>query len=232
MMEVTNMFDRLERIIGKKNLDKIKSKRVLVLGLGGVGGITTEVLVRNGVEDIIIVDNDTIELTNKNRQIIALDSNINSKKVDEFEKRIHDINKNVKVTKIDSFIDNNNINELIILKPDYIIDACDTISTKIALIKECLNNNISFISSMGMGKKTDITKIKIMDIKDTNYDKVAKVIRKKLKDEGITDKVTVLSSDEKPIDTKEEIGSYSPVTMVAGIYLADYIIKQIIKDND
>ena len=226
------MFDRLIRIIGEDNLNKLNSKRVLVLGLGGVGGLATETLIRNGITNIIIVDNDKIDITNKNRQIIALDSNINALKVDAFEKRIKDINKDTNIIKISEFIDENNINLLFKYNPDYIIDACDSVNTKVSLIKECLNRNIKFISCMGMGKKMDISKLKVMDIKKTNYDKLAKVIRKRLKDENIVGKVTVLSSDENVISTKEVIGSYSPVTMSAGIYLADYIIKEIISEND
>ncbi len=226
------MFDRLIRIIGEDNLKKLNSKRVLVLGLGGVGGLATETLIRNGITNIIIVDNDKIDVTNKNRQIIALDSNIGTLKVDAFEKRIKDINKDTNIIKISEFIDENNIDLLFKYNPDYIIDACDSVNTKVSLIKECLNRNIKFISCMGMGKKMDISKLKIMDIKKTNYDKLAKVIRKRIKDENIVGKVTVLSSDENVINTKEVIGSYSPVTMSAGIYLADYIIKEIIKEND
>lgn len=226
------MFDRLIRIIGEDNLNKLNSKRVLVLGLGGVGGLATETLIRNGITNIIIVDNDKIDITNKNRQIIALDSNVGMKKVDAFEKRIKDINNETNVIKISEFIDENNIDLLFKYNPDYIIDACDSVNTKVSLIKECLNRNIKFISCMGMGKKMDISKLKIMDIKKTNYDKLAKVIRKRIKDENIVGKVTVLSSDENVINTKEVIGSYSPVTMSAGIYLADYIIKEIIKEND
>lgn len=226
------MFDRLIRIIGEDNLKKLNSKRVLVLGLGGVGGLATETLIRNGITNIIIVDNDKIDITNKNRQIIALDSNVGILKVDAFEKRIKDINNDVNIIKISDFIDENNIDLLFKYEPDYIIDACDSVNTKVSLIKECLNRNIKFISCMGMGKKMDISKLKIMDIKKTNYDKLAKVIRKRLKDDNVVGKVTVLSSDENVINTKEVIGSYSPVTMSAGIYLADYIIKEIIKEND
>ena len=226
------MFDRLIRIIGEENLSKINSKKVLVLGLGGVGGLATETLIRNGITNIIIVDNDKIDITNKNRQIIALDSNVGILKVDAFEKRIKDINNDVNIIKISDFIDENNIDLLFKYEPDYIIDACDSVNTKVSLIKECLNRNIKFISCMGMGKKMDISKLKIMDIKKTNYDKLAKVIRKRLKDDNVVGKVTVLSSDENVINTKEVIGSYSPVTMSAGIYLADYIIKEIIKETD
>ena len=223
------MFERLERIIGKENINKLNKSNVLVIGLGGVGGIACETLVRNGIQNITIVDNDKVELTNKNRQIIALDSTIDMYKTDAFEKRLIDINSKVKITKITDFITKDNIHLIFNHNYDYIIDACDTVTTKILLIEESIKNNIPIISSMGMGKKMDINKLKIMDIKDTSYDKIAKVIRKKLKEDNINNKVMVLSSDEKPIDTEEVIGSYSPLVNTAGIMLADYVIKEIIK---
>lgn len=223
------MFERLERIIGKDKIELLNKNRVLVIGLGGVGGMALETLIRNGIEDIVIVDKDTIDITNKNRQVIALDSNIGEYKTDAFEKRILDINSNVKITKITDYINESNIELLFDTNPDYIIDACDTVSTKVLIIEECLKRNIKFISSMGMGKKLDISKLEITEISKTSYDKLAKVIRKRLRDDKVIGKVPVLSSKEQPIDTKEEIGSYSPVTMSAGILLGDYIIKDIIK---
>lgn len=223
------MFERLELLIGKDNVKKLNNTKVLVIGLGGVGGILTETLVRNGIENIIIIDNDTIDITNKNRQIIALDSSIGKKKTDVMKERLLDINSNCKVEIISDFIDKNNIDLLFKDPVDYVIDACDTVSTKILLIEECIKRNIKVISSMGMGKKTDLSKLKIMDIRKTSYDKLAKVVRKKLKDDGINEKVMVLSSDEEPIDTKENIGSYSPLTSYAGLLIADYVIKDIIK---
>lgn len=223
------MFERLELLIGKENVKKLNNASVLVIGLGGVGGILTETLVRNGIKTITIIDNDTVDITNKNRQIIALDSSVGKKKTDVMRERLLDINKECNVKVISEFIDANNIDLLFENSVDYVIDACDTVSTKILLIEECLKRNIKVISSMGMGKKTDLNKLKIMDIRKTSYDKLAKVVRKKLRDNGINEKVMVLSSDEKPIDTKDNIGSYSPLTSYAGLLIADYVIKDIIK---
>ena len=223
------MFERLELLIGKNNVKKLNNTKVLVIGLGGVGGILTETLVRNGIENIIIIDNDIVDITNKNRQIIALDSTVGKNKTEVLKDRLLDINSNCKVEIISDFIDKNNIDLLFKNPVDYVIDACDTVSTKILLIEECLKRNIKVISSMGMGKKLDISKLKIMDIRKTSYDKLAKVVRKKLKDDGINEKVMVLSSDEEPIDTKDNIGSYSPLTSSAGLLIADYVIKDIIK---
>ena len=223
------MFERLELLIGKDNVIKLNNTRVLVIGLGGVGGILTETLVRNGIENITIIDNDKIDITNKNRQIIALDSTIGKNKTEVLKERLLDINSKCNIEIITDFIDKNNIDLLFKNPVDYVIDACDTVSTKILLIEECLKRNIKVISSMGMGKKLDISKLKIMDIRKTSYDKLAKVVRKKLKDDGINEKVMVLSSDEEPIDTKDNIGSYSPLTSSAGLLIADYVIKDIVK---
>ena len=223
------MFERLELLIGKDNVNKLNNTTVLVIGLGGVGGILTETLVRNGIKDITIIDNDIVDITNKNRQIIALDSTVGKNKVDVMKERLLDINKDCNITVISEFIDSNNIDLLFNNPVDYVIDACDTVSTKILLIEECIKRNIKVISSMGMGKKLDLSKLKIMDIRKTSYDKLAKVVRKKLKDDGINEKVMVLSSDEEPIDTKDNIGSYSPLTSYAGLLIADYVIKDIIK---
>jgi tRNA A37 threonylcarbamoyladenosine dehydratase len=223
------MFERLELLIGKENLSKLNNTKVLVIGLGGVGGILTETLVRNGIKNITIIDNDIIDITNKNRQVIALNSTIGKKKTDAMKERLLDINEECNITCISEFIDKNNIDILFENSVDYVIDACDTVSTKILLIEECLKRNIKVISSMGMGKKTNLSKLKIMDIRKTSYDKLAKVVRKKLKDDGINERVMVLSSDEEPIDTKDNIGSYSPLTSSAGLLIADYVIKDIIK---
>lgn len=227
------MFERLERLIGKDNLNKLHSKTVAVIGLGGVGGYALETLIRNGIENVIIVDNDTVDLTNKNRQIIALDSCIDKNKVDVFEKRIKDINKNVNIIKLNIFLNDETKDELFKYNIDYLIDACDTVKTKIMLIKECLNRNIKIISSMGTGNKFDPKKLSITEIKKTSYDPLARIIRKKLKEENINDKVIVLSSLEKPVKFKNRTpASYSVVPNTAGILIGDYIIKDIIKTEE
>lgn len=226
---ITNMFNRLEKLIGEENINKLHNKTIAVIGLGGVGGYVLETLIRNGIENIIIVDNDTIDITNKNRQIIATDSNIGKYKVDVFEDRIKDINKNVNIIKLNIFLNEETKKELFKYNIDYLVDACDTISTKIMLIRECLNRNIKFISCMGTGNKFDPSKLKITELKKTSYDPVAKVIRHELNKLNINEKVIVLSSTEEPIKTKNRTPySYSVVPNIAGILIADYIIKDII----
>ena len=225
------MFERLEGLLGKDKVELIKSKKVLLVGVGGVGGMTLETLIRNGIGNIIIVDKDKVDITNKNRQIIALDSTIDKYKCDAFKERILDINKDVKVTVINEFLDESNIDEIFKLDFDYVIDACDTVDTKILLIKYALKYNKKIISSMGMAKKIDTSKVSIMKINQTSYDPLAKVIRKRLRDEGITDNIMVYSSTEEGIGG-DKLYSYSPVTNYAGILIADYIIKDIIKEEN
>ena len=225
------MFDRLEGLLGKDKVELIKSKKVLLVGVGGVGGMTLETLIRNGIENIIIVDKDKVDITNKNRQIIALDSTIDKYKCDAFKERILDINPEAKVTVINEFLDESNIDNIFKLDFDYVVDACDTVDTKILLIKYALKYNKKIISSMGMAKKIDTSKVSIMKINQTSYDPLAKVIRKRLRDEGITDNIMVCSSTEEGIGG-DKLYSYSPVTNYAGILIADYIIKDIIKEEN
>ena len=167
------MFDRTINLIGLDNYQKIKSSNVLILGIGGVGGYAIEVLVRSGVEKMTIVDYDRIDISNINRQIIALSNNINSTKVDAWKKRILAINPNAKVNIINEKVSHNNIELLFNDKYDYIIDACDTISVKKRLIKECKERNINLITICGMGKKINPALVKICDLKDTSYDPLA-----------------------------------------------------------
>ena len=223
------MFERESWIIGDK-LDLIKNKTVLIIGLGGVGGFALESLVRAGISNVIIVDNDTIDITNLNRQIISLQNNIGLKKVTEWEKRVKLINPDINVITYDIFLDESNIDELFNNKIDYVIDACDTLNTKKAIIRKCIKNNIKFITSMGTGNKLDPTKIVIEDIRKTSYDPIAKIIRKMIRDEHIKDKVMVVSSTEKPL-IKGRVGSISYVPSVAGLYITSYIINDILKEG-
>lgn len=228
------MFDRLEKIIGSYKLNQIKNNAVMIIGIGGVGGYAVEALARSGIETIILVDHDIVDITNKNRQIIALDSTIGRKKVEIMKERILEINKEIKVITIDSFLDVTNTKETIQkFNPTHVIDACDTISTKKEIIKTCLELNIKFISCMGTGNKLDPTKLKISDLSKTNYDPLAKILRKWAKDEKINGKISVVWSDEKPIQTHDRTpGSTSFVPSVAGLIIASYIINDIIKTSD
>ena len=225
------MFDRLEKLIGKDNVLKLSTKTVAVIGIGGVGGYAVETLIRNGIKNIILVDKDNVDITNKNRQIIALGSTISKPKTEVFKERILDINKECNVTILNIFLNDDNKDELFKYNIDYLVDACDTVSTKIMLIKECLDRNIRIISSMGTGNKLDPKKLEITTLKKTSYDSLAKVIRYKVNKLGIKEDITVLSSTEEVISTGSRTpASYSVVPNTAGILIADYIIKDIIKE--
>ncbi len=224
------MFSRLEKVIGKECVNTLSTKTVLVLGCGGVGGYVCEGLARSNIGSFILVDYDVIEESNKNRQIIALDSTIGRKKVEVLKERILDINPNCKVIGIDSFIDQNNIEELFQYSIDYLVDACDTLGTKKAIIKECLKRKIPFISSMGTGNKLDPSKLEIVDIRKTENDPLARILRKFVKDERIKEKVMVLCSKEVPVKTHERTpGSTAFVPSSAGLLIASYIVREFMK---
>ena len=220
-------FSRLEKLIGSDNLNNINAKSVLILGVGGVGGYVAEALARSNIGQLILVDGDIVDISNINRQIIALTSTVGKKKVDVLEARIKDINSDCKIIKIDKFIDKDNINILFNYKIDFLVDACDTVTTKKEIIVKCIDKNIEFISSMGTGNKLDPSKLEITDIRKTINDPLARIIRKFIKDEKINKKIMVLSSKELPIKTGERIpGSSSFVPGSAGLLIASYIIRK------
>lgn len=223
------MFDRLEIIIGDKT-KTLKEKTILLLGLGGVGGHVFEALVRSGIGTIIVIDNDIIDITNLNRQLLATKNNIGNQKVDEAENRKNEINKDCNVIKIKKFITEDNLDSIFNQKIDFVIDAIDTIKTKKALIKKCLEENIKIISVMGTGNKMHPELLEITEITKTSYDPLAKEIRKYLNKEKIKGKLPVISSIEKPLKT-EKIGSNAFVPATAGLLAASYVINELIKED-
>ena len=222
-------LNRFENLVGTDNLNKVINSKVLIIGIGGVGGYTAEALARSGVGTIHLVDYDVIDETNINRQIIALHSNIGQYKVDVMQKRILDINPNINIIVSKDFINEDNI-ETYLQDIDYVIDACDTVATKLSIIETCKKLNIPFVSCMGTGNKMDPTRLKIMDITKTSYDPLAKKIRKFVKDKRIKGKVMVICSDEEKYSSiTQPIPSNSFVPATAGLLAASYIINEIIK---
>ena len=223
-------LSRLESLIGQDNILKIKKLKVLILGIGGVGGYTVESLVRSGVENITLVDGDTIKPSNINRQIIATSKNNNKYKTKEWKKRIKKINPHCIVNIINTHITEENMEVLFSDNYDYIIDCCDTSKVKIKLVKECDKRNIKLISSMGMANKIDASKIKISTLDKTDTDPLAKKIRSELgsKNKDMMSKVSVVYSDEKAINNVM-LGSTSYVPAVAGLYITNIIMNDIIK---
>ena len=222
---------RTELLIGKDNIQKLANSKVIVYGIGGVGSFVVEGLVRAGIENIILVDNDIIAPSNLNRQIHATISNIGKLKVECMKERILSINPKVKVeTYIPQDIENGE-ETLIDNSIDYVVDAVDTITTKLKLIQRAKDKQIPIISCMGTGNKLDPTKFQIENIYKTSVCPLAKVMRKELKKRGIQD-LKVLYSKEEPI--KHDVESRTPASIsfvpsVAGMMIAGEVIKDIIK---
>lgn len=240
-MFMLNEFSRTELLIGRENVKRLRTKKVAVFGIGGVGSFVIEGLVRSGVSNFVVVDNDNISITNINRQIHADHTTLGMAKVDVIEKRIKNINPEAIVEKYKVFYLPELRNELIRTDYDYIIDAVDTITAKIDLIVSARDKNIPIISSMGTGNKIDPTKFKITDIYKTYICPLAKVMRKELKKRNIS-KLKVLYSNEIPLKPKFEYdlednqirkkqvtGSISFVPPVAGLIIAGEVINDLIK---
>ena len=222
-------FERL-KILVKDKFNIIENLKILVLGVGGVGGYVVDSLVRCGVSNITIVDSDIVDITNINRQIIALNSTIGKKKVDVLKKRILDINKNCKVETFDIFYQEDNKDIIFNKNYDYIIDCCDTIKSKEIIIRESIKRKIKIISSMGAGFKFDPSKIKIDKLKNTNYDKIAKILRYNLRDDKECLNIPVVYSIESNDIKSEEIGSNSYIPAMFGLYITSYIINNIMEE--
>lgn len=225
------MFERLSLLIGEDNLNRVSHKTVLVVGVGGVGGYAVTSLVRSGIKNIIIIDYDSVDITNINRQIIAYHSTIGKKKIDVLEKMLLDINPSVNIIKYDTLLNADNVKEIFDKHDiDYVVDACDTIAAKKAIIEYCLAEDINLISSMGTGNRLDPTKLSIVDIRKTNNDPIARILRKWIRDNKINKKVMVLSSSEVPRKVGAVISSNSFVPASAGLIITSYIINDIIKE--
>lgn len=223
------MFERLITLIGEDNVDKLKKANVLIVGLGGVGGYALETLVRSGIYNLTIVDGDIVELSNLNRQIISKRDVIGRPKALVAQARTLEINPDVNLKVINEFISEDNFSLLNIDSFDYVIDACDDLNLKILLIKNA--DKYKLISSMGTANKMDMTRFKITTVDKTSYDPLAKIIRKKIKEEKIRTKFKVVSSDEKVIKNGTKLGTIAYMPAVSGLLCASYVINDIIDNN-
>ena len=231
-----NQFSRLELLIGKEELNKLANKNILVFGLGGVGGNVCDALVRSGIKNISIVDNDKVSITNINRQLIANVNTVGKYKVDVMEKHLKSINPDVNVKKINMFYLPENSEEIDFSEYDYVVDAIDTVSAKIDIIKRCKTLHIPVISALGCGNKMNPTMLEVSDLSKTSYDPLAKVLRRELKKFDIIH-VKVVYSKEPPMplvevceeNSKKNIpGSSAFVPPVAGIIIARAVIKDLL----
>ena len=220
-------LNRISLLIGNDAVKKLQQSTVMIVGCGAVGSFAIEALARSGVGHLILIDFDLVEESNINRQLFALDSTVGKLKVNIAAQRINDINPKTKTDTFNMFFDENT--ELNI-KPDFVIDAIDTVSSKIALYKWCINNKIPFISSMGAARKTDLTKIVIGKISRTTVCPLAAKIRKQVRDFKMKDFPVVYSTESaKPQKNGgKEFGSVITVTGMFGLMMADFVIKKLI----
>ncbi|NLL51889.1 MAG: tRNA threonylcarbamoyladenosine dehydratase [Peptococcaceae bacterium] len=243
-------FSRTELLIGPEGLEKLKKSQVLIFGLGGVGSYTAEALARIGIGSLKLVDHDQISLSNINRQIHALHSTLGKYKVEVMAERIKDINPKVQVEIYTTFYTQEEAEFFLQDKPDYVIDAIDTVKSKVSLAIECCRRNIRFISCMGTGNRLNASGFQIADISKTSGDPLAKAVRKLLRLEGITQGFKVVFSplpSLKPrpaepscldgIDScfpqKRQVpGSVSFVPPVAGLLMAGEVVRDILGYND
>lgn len=235
-MSDKSIFDRTSMLIGDTGIQKLQQSHVLIAGIGGVGSFTAEAVARAGVGELTLIDSDTIDITNINRQIHATMDTIGQLKTEVMSHRIQSINPNIKVNIINAFILPDNIQEILSnFSCDYIVDCVDTVSAKLALILYAKEHNISCISSMGTANKLDASKFEIVDISKTHTCPLARVMRQELRKRGIDKGVEVLYSTAEPVykpqsvDGKKAIpGSISYVPSVAGLLLAGHVIQKIL----
>ena len=238
-------FSRTELLIGKEGLLKLKASKVLVFGVGGVGSHCIEALARCGVGTLILVDNDVVSPTNINRQSIALYSTVGQYKTAVMKRKIRDISPETAVITYEAFVLYDNIEEIFAEKPDYVIDAVDTVTAKLAIVQKAKERGIPVISCMGTGNKLHAELFKIEDISKTSVCPLCKVMRRELKKRGISH-LKVLYSEEKPVDTsgqtggekKQEVGQKRPVPgsisfvpPVAGLLIAGEAVRDLIKED-
>ena len=227
-----NQFSRTELILGKNGIEKLNKAKVAIFGLGGVGSYVVEGLARAGVGNFILVDNDVVDITNINRQIIATNLSIGKDKVEVEKERVLEINPKVKVDCFKEFFMPDSSHEMIDESIDYIVDAIDTVTAKIELVVTANKLGIPIISAMGTGNKLDPTRFEVTDIYKTKVCPLAKVMRKELKSRNIKH-LKVVYSQEEPIKHDGNVpGSVSFVPSVAGLIIAGEVIKDIINKEE
>lgn len=237
----SNWDERTRLLFGNEEVDRLSNAHILVVGLGGVGGYAVEMLARAGVGNMTIVDRDIIQASNINRQIVALNSNLQKSKAEEIAKRLRDINPNINLEVLEFFIKDDNISELLSRhKYDFVLDAIDTLSPKTYLIKLAKEMGLRIISSMGAGAKSDPTKIRIADISKSNNCTLARALRKRLRKLNINKGLPVIYSEELPDENavlliegeqnkKSTAGTVSYIPAVFGCYMAYYVIDKLRK---
>lgn len=219
-------FSRTAQLLGNENVEKLFDKHVIVFGVGGVGGYVVEALARSGIGKISIVDNDVINESNINRQIIALHSTVGMQKVEVLQNRILDINPECQVFVYNQFFLPENSNDFDFSIYDYVVDAVDTVTAKLEIIKKSKESNVPVISSMGTGNKLNPMGFKVSDISKTKVCPLARVMRNELKKRGIS-KVKCVYSEENPVIQTQTPASVAFVPPVAGLLIASEVVKDL-----
>lgn len=224
-------FSRTELLLGKEAMDRLSDARVAVFGIGGVGGYVCEALVRSGVGAFVLIDDDKVCLSNLNRQIIATRETIGRYKTEVMRERILEINPDADVAIHNCFFLPENAEEFPFAEYDYVVDAVDTVTAKIALVMKAQEKNVPVISSMGAGNKLDGSQFKVADIYQTKMCPLAKVMRRELKKRGVK-KLKVVYSEEEPIrhegsERGDVPGSVAFVPSVAGLIIAGEVVKDL-----
>ena len=219
-------FSRTAQLLGNENVEKLFDKHVIVFGVGGVGGYVVEALARSGIGKISIVDNDVVNESNINRQIIALHSTVGMQKVEVLKNRILDINPECQVFVYNQFFLPENSNDFDFSIYDYVVDAVDTVTAKIEIIKKSKESNVPVISSMGTGNKLNPLGFKVSDISKTKVCPLARVMRNELKKRGIS-KVKCVYSEENPVIQTQTPASVAFVPPVAGLLIASEVVKDL-----
>lgn len=231
MFDIQRTFSRTELLIGKENIENLRDKKVAIFGLGGVGSFVTEGIIRCGIKNLILVDNDEISPSNINRQLYALQSTIGKKKTDLAKERCLDINPLANIQTFNLFYLEETQNQIDLSDCDYIIDAIDTVSAKLLLIENAKKLNVPIISSMGTGNKLNPFAFQITDIFKTSVCPLAKTMRYELKKRGYNSKtlknLKVLFSTEIPASSIRPPASISFVPSVAGLMIASEVIKDL-----
>ncbi|WP_028829147.1 tRNA threonylcarbamoyladenosine dehydratase [Proteocatella sphenisci] len=228
-------FFRTYLLFGADAMEILKNSHVAIFGVGGVGSFSAEAIVRSGVGEVTLVDFDTVDITNLNRQIPALLSTVGELKTEVMKERLLSINPNLKINIFSQKYLPENSGDFFKAKYDYVVDAIDIVTSKIHLIKTCIDKGIPVISSMGMGNKTDPSKIQITDLSKTSMCPLAKVMRKELRDRGIINLDVVYSTEEarKPVESipssgkREVAASCAFVPSVGGLFMASFVIRKL-----
>ncbi|MDD7113830.1 MAG: tRNA threonylcarbamoyladenosine dehydratase [Lachnospiraceae bacterium] len=225
---MTDQFERTRLLIGEEGIDKLKNARVAIFGVGGVGGFVVEALARSGIQSFDLIDNDTVSISNLNRQIIAIRDTIGRLKVEVMKERILSINPQAKVQTHPCFYLPETASEFDFSQYSYVVDAVDTVTAKIDIIMKAQSADVPVISSMGAGNKMDPTKFEVTDIYKTNVCPLARVMRRELKKRGVKE-LKVVYSTEKAIKTGADVpGSIAFVPSVAGMIVAGEVVRDII----